>query len=202
MKSKQEHIALKRLRIVLRAGLVTLLTVGVLSYVWIGGFREEPQVSDAIVVLGAAVWPGGQPSPALYARTTRAVDLYKRGYASHLVLTGGLGKNPPSEAEVMRRIAVGQGVPPEAIVVEDQAHSTWDSATLVASICRDHGWSRVLVVSDPFHLARSRLVFRDQGLTVSTGATRDSYYSAPTRSLYVLREVTALYAYLLGKPFV
>ena len=54
---------------------------------------EAPPVAyDVIVVLGAAVWPGAQPSPALQRRILHAVDLLQRGYAAHLLVTGGVGK--------------------------------------------------------------------------------------------------------------
>ena len=55
---------------------------------------------DVIVVLGAAVWPGGQPSPALQRRVMHAVDLMQRGYAAYLLVTGGMGQYPPTEASV------------------------------------------------------------------------------------------------------
>jgi uncharacterized SAM-binding protein YcdF (DUF218 family) len=50
-----------------------------------------------------------------------------------LVPTGGLGKHPPPEAEVMARVLREEGVPEEVVMIEDRALNTWDSA----------GWSRV-----------------------------------------------------------
>ena len=70
--------------------------------------QAAPRAYDVIVVLGAAVWPGGQPSPALQCRVLHAVDLLQRGYALHLLVTGGVGQYPPAEAEVMT-FAVSQG---------------------------------------------------------------------------------------------
>jgi vancomycin permeability regulator SanA len=61
--------------------------------------ESPPEAYDVIVVLGAAVWPGGQPSPTLQRRTLHAVDLLQRGYATYLLVTGGLvqpgGNNIP-----------------------------------------------------------------------------------------------------------
>ena len=57
------------------------------------------------VVLGAAVWPGGEPSPTLLRRTLFAVDAYKHQYCRYILFTGGVGVNPPAESEVMQRIA-------------------------------------------------------------------------------------------------
>src|SRR5919202_4116394 len=91
--------------------------------------KQAPPLSyDVIVVLGAAVWPGGQPSPALRRRVLHAVDLLQRGHALHLLVTGGVGKYAPAEAEVMQRVAVAHGVPPPRVLCEDQATSTFESA--------------------------------------------------------------------------
>ena len=95
--------------------------------------QAPPVAYDAIVVLGAAVWPGGQPSPTLQRRVMHAVDLLQRGYAAYLLVTGGVGKYPPTEAEVMQRLAVAHGIPRRCVLREEQATSTFESAML----CRD-----------------------------------------------------------------
>jgi hypothetical protein len=41
--------------------------------------RGNPQPSDFVVFLGAAVGPDEQPSRALRARTELEIDLYKKG---------------------------------------------------------------------------------------------------------------------------
>ena len=100
---------------------------------------EAPPVAyDVIVVLGAAVWPGGQPSPALQRRILHAVDLWQRGYAAYLLVTGGVGKYPPAEAAVMQRLAVTRHSSP-AILCEDQATSTFESACGVVTCCGSAG---------------------------------------------------------------
>src|SRR5215211_7207081 len=86
--------------------------------------EAPPVVYDVIVVLGAAVWSDGQPSPALQRRILHAVDLLQRGYAGYLLVTGGVGKYPPAEAAVMQRLAVAHGIPFQHILCEDQATST------------------------------------------------------------------------------
>ena len=80
--------------------------------------QAPPVTYDAIVVLGAAVWPGGQPSPALQRRVMHAVDLLQQGYAAYLLVTGGVGKYPPTEAEVMQRLAVAHGIPRRCVLRE------------------------------------------------------------------------------------
>ncbi len=162
--------------------------------------RQAPPLSyDVIVVLGAAVWPGGQPSPALQRRVLHAVDLLQRGYAPHLLVTGGVGKHPPTEAEVMQCLAVAHGIPHASIVLEDQATSTFESAWRCRDILWQRGWSRVLIVTDRFHLARALLAFRSFGVhAVGSAAPGKPPRRLSKRVYYWLREGLAL-AWYLGR---
>src|SRR5215213_11581143 len=70
------------------------------------GARDRARASDAIVVLGAAQYVG-RPSPVLRARLDHGIDLWKRGLAAQLIVTGGTGPgDTTSEAAVGRRYAI------------------------------------------------------------------------------------------------
>ena len=158
-----------------------------------------PLPYDVIVVLGAAVWPGGQPSPALQRRVLHAVDLLQRGCAAHLLVTGGVGKHPPAEAEVMQRIAMAHGIAPASIVLEDQATSTFESAWRCRDMLRQRGWSHVVLVTDRFHLPRALLAFRSVGIrAVGSAAPGKPARRLSKRTYYYLREGLAL-AWYLGR---
>lgn len=90
--------------------------------------------------------------PGAASRVLHAVDLLQRGYTPHLLLTGGVGKHPPAEAEVMQRLAVAHGIPRASIVLEEYATSTFESALRCRDMLWQHGWSRVLLVTECFHL--------------------------------------------------
>ena len=45
-----------------------------------------------------------------------------------------------------------------------RSRSTWDNARLTAALLRERGLSRVLLVTDPFHLYRARQHFWLQGV--------------------------------------
>jgi uncharacterized SAM-binding protein YcdF (DUF218 family) len=107
---------------------------------------RRPRVA---VILGAQVHAG---------------DMFARGEVDLLVPTGGLGEHPPAEAEVMSRILCGMGVPEGAILREDIARSTWESAVQVARISRREGIAEVVVVSDPLHCVRVVSAFERAGL--------------------------------------
>ncbi len=127
------------------------------------------------VVLGTQVLPGGKPSRTLDARVRHAARLYAAGRVERILVTGGVGKHPPSEAEVMARILREEGVPEGAVLIEDEAESTWDSARLVAALAAGEGVSEVLVVTDPLHCVRTAAAFRRAGLI----AWAEPVYSSP-----------------------
>lgn len=148
--------------------------------------------ADAIVVLGAQVHRGGRPSAALRGRVRRAAGLYHEGHAPRIVVTGGVGESGIAEAAVMEALAVAYGVPAGAIVREGSATRTTESAREVGAMARAAGWHSVIVVSDPFHLARSARMFRAEGLAVWTAGTDDRYFSPRSRRYYRAREAAAL----------
>ena len=159
-----------------------------------GGRSNQPRVA---VVLGAQVLSGARPSGTLAARARHAGRIYERGTLDLLIPTGGLGKHPPSEAEIIARILRKEGVPEDAIVLEDAATSTWESAWQVADIARRLGIAEVRVVTDPLHCVRTVAAFREVGLT----AWAEPVYSSPMwrkpweRRGQLVREIGALVWY-------
>ena len=120
------------------------------------------------------------------------------GWAPPASVTGGVGKYPPAEAAVMQRLAVAHGIPPQHILCEDQATSTFASAVRCCDMLRQRGWSRVLVVTDRYHLPRALFAFWICGLRAVGSATPGK----PARRLrqrwyYYLREGLALPWYLV-----
>ncbi len=170
--------------------------------------RDETRPVDVIIVLGSQVRADGMPSGSLRARTQHAIDLYKAGYAPTLFLTGGLGRFPPAEADVMRNLARDAGVPESALVLDDKATSTQESLATAARIAPSQGWRTALIVSDPFHMLRSLQMAHDLGIEAyGSPAYRSTLYTVDRlRRYYTLREAFALMWYYtlgrLGVPFV
>jgi uncharacterized SAM-binding protein YcdF (DUF218 family) len=159
-----------------------------------GGVPGEIQVA---VVLGTEVLSGGRPSRTLAARVRHAAGLYARGRVRLIIATGGLGKRPPAEAEVMGRVLREEGVPDDAVVLEDRALNTWDSALFVTCMAKRLGVREVLVVTDPLHCVRTVAAFERAGL----GAWAEPVYGSPmwrgrwARRGQFIRELGALVWY-------
>jgi uncharacterized SAM-binding protein YcdF (DUF218 family) len=136
--------------------------------------RDEARPAQAIVVLGAAQY-AGKPSPVLRARLDHAVELWNRHLASLLILTGGTGEgDTTSEAAVGRTYVRKHGVPDSAIVEENAGRTTSESMRAVAGMLEVRGLQTALLVSDPFHMLRLRILARRFGFTPYTSPTRTS----------------------------
>ncbi len=202
------HFVKRRFLIVLAlCGLLLLVALGVLyEQVETSSRIDEARRVDAIIILGSAVWPGGHPSPSLYARTQHAIQLYQAGYAPHMILCGGLGKNPPAEAEVMRELAVQAGVPSGALLLDALSHSTEENLANAKALMDANGWETALIVSDPFHLLRAQIIARDLGMEAyrSPAANSPTYTTPQLRFQYTAREALALIWYyatrVTGEP--
>ena len=163
------------------------------------GLRDVDGGMDAIVVAGCRVMPSGRPSTALRRRAELAARLWHEGKAPLVVLTGGIGDNPPSEASVAAEVVVAAGVPRTAVRLEEHSTSTEENARLAAEILRGEleRDARIIVVSDSYHVFRCERVFgRHFARAVGTGSTGDAW----PRVKGSLREVVALSAYaVLGR---
>jgi len=138
------------------------------------GTSDQTRPVDAIVVMGAAQYDG-RPSPQLAARLDHALELWSQGVAPVMVVTGG---NQPgdrfTEAEASANYLIAHGVPADAILQETHGHSSYASLDGVATMLREHGLFRILVVSDPFHSLRSRLIAQELSLVAYVSPTRTS----------------------------
>jgi uncharacterized SAM-binding protein YcdF (DUF218 family) len=124
-------------------------------------------MTEAVVVLGAALVAPGVPGPALRRRLEHGLAVFTEREAAHLLVSGGVVGPPPAEAQVMRELALARGVAAERIIVEDMARNTFENAVYCGRIIRERGWRRVIVVTDAFHLPRALYVFRRLGLEVA-----------------------------------
>src|SRR5262249_6322549 len=80
---------------------------------------DAPRKADAIVVFAGGVGESGRAGGGAQERLKHAIDLYREGYATRLVLSSGFVYSF-REAEVMRALAIDQGVPASEVVVEQR----------------------------------------------------------------------------------
>lgn len=181
------------------AGLAAgVVGVGLVLAVYRQARLDQARPVDAIVVLGTAQW-NGRPGPVLRARLDRALADYQSGYAPYIVATGGRAPGDAfTEAEAARDYLIEAGVPPDAILMENDGRDTWGSMQGVAALLAERGLDRVLLVSDGFHLLRGKLMARDLGLLPFAAPARDSPIRAGggTEFSYALREAAGIVVHL------
>lgn len=150
--------------------LFSLLILGYLFYVAQQIARQsdlvEDHPADVIIVMGAAEYRG-RPSPVLRARLNHALFLYLKGLASYILTTGGAGGDPDyTEGEVGRAYLTQHGVPSEHILVEPEGTTTAQSLDAAAEIMHRMNMASCIVVSDGYHIYRSKRILEAQKIKV------------------------------------
>jgi len=189
---------------------LALAGLGLLFLVWSASLiavlvwerHDQSRPVGAIVVLGAAQYVG-RPSPVLRARLDHAIDLWNRGLAPVMIVTGGTGRgDTTSEAAVSQRYAIQRGVPNQKILLETEGRTTSESMSGVSALMEGQGRRDVLLVSDPFHMLRLTILARRYGLQPFASPTPTSPIAASPseRWKYALSEsVKAPLAFILER---
>ncbi|MBR4204560.1 MAG: YdcF family protein [Clostridia bacterium] len=108
--------------------------------------------ADCILVLGAGVRSDGTPSHMLEDRLLVGIDLYERGLAPMLLMSGDHGTKEYDEVNAMKRFAVQRGVDADDVFMDHAGFSTYES------ICRAKeifGAKKIIIVSQEYHLYRA-----------------------------------------------
>ena len=164
------------------------------------GNTDYRRPADAVVVLGAKVFPDGHMSDALADRIRTACGLYQAGLVKRLILSGGPGPGATTEAEAMRRYAQSHGVPAQDIYIDNQGLNTEATVCDTMPLFREWQAHRVLVVSHFYHLPRVKLAYERAGMEVYTVPARQGRFLIKMPYL-MAREVAAFWSYYLkDKP--
>lgn len=143
----------------------------------------DPQ---CIMVLGASVNPDGSPGNMLRDRLDTAIELYHKGVAPKLLLTGDDGQVIYNEVQVMKDYAISAGVPERDIVLDHAGFSTYESAYRAAAVFKAE---RMIVVTQQYHLYRSLYGCKHMGIEVLGAASNQDVYTG--QDFREIREVLA-----------
>lgn len=148
--------------------------------------------ADAVVVLGAAAWDK-RPSPVFRERINHALYLYRVGLVKKILFTGGTSKAGfMSEAAVGRRYAIKHGIDKTDIVYENQSRDTWQNLVNAQIEANNNDINSVIIVSDPYHLARAKIMGNDLGLNAQISPTPTTRYTATHSKLRFLAQESYL----------
>jgi uncharacterized SAM-binding protein YcdF (DUF218 family) len=137
--------------------------------------EHDPLVpSDVIVVLA-----GNSPFRARHAET-----LYAQGLAPHVIISNEPLSSHGVQTTWLELRSVGLvrlSIPDDAIVpIPEISDSTYEEALRSREIMRARGWRSAILVTDPFHMRRATMTFRQAfepaGLTVAASPADGSKY--------------------------
>lgn len=139
--------------------LIAGITIVIPVYLAPDDLRKCPQpeptascgVADAIVAVS-----GGDTS----ARTAEAIRLYDAGWADTLIFSGAArDSSGPSNAEAMKKQALAEGVPEQAIVTEEFSRTTAENAMNTSQFIVERDLKKVVLVTSAYHQRRASLEF-------------------------------------------
>ncbi len=195
---------MKRLRkeIIIGYFLLFALSLGIYLflaiYIAIDVNHDTKSRSDVILVLGAKSYHGSSYNPCLVSRVEHAVDLYKARYAPKILVSGGFDREDHvSEAETMKKIAVKLGASPNDILLETLSSSTYENLLFSQKKLKSSGLNSIIIVTEPFHIARASLVADKLGIkyTISPASTSPCWLPWKYFSSYFLKEPLAIMLY-------
>jgi len=176
-----------------------LYVVANIAQVWVVGRSDQARSVDAIVVMGVAQYDG-RPSPQLQARLDHVLALWGTGVTQLVITTGG---NQPgdrfTEARASADYLIAGGVDEISIAMEDTGSTSLQSLRGVAEIMKSRNLESVLIVTDPYHALRSRLIAQDLGLVAYVSPTPSSTVRGNTELRRMINEGLGVsVAYVLG----
>lgn len=176
-------ISKTRARRILVVAALTVVALGLFAYLthalWLTALADyliasdQPRPADAIIVLG-----GGTGD-----RERTGARLFREGYAPEMLTTGhslDLVGLDLTFAELSAGELEKQGVPADRIYLLKTSDSTCDDARLSRQLLAAQNARAVLIVSDPFHLRRAKMIFEREyagsGIAVIPVAASPSWF--------------------------
>lgn len=132
------------------AVVIILLVVGL---GWFIAPRDELKQSDAIVVVS-----GGET----VARADAGIKLWKDGWSQTVVFAGAAADRGTSNAKVMQRRALSQGIPLTATIVEEQSRTTQENARFLKPVFKAQNTRSAILVTSPYHARRTKVTFEHE----------------------------------------
>ena len=142
--------------------------------------------ADAIIVLGASVYPDGTPSGILQDRLDDGIALYFAGAAPKIIMSGDNGTESYNECWAMKQYAISQGVPSEDVFCDHAGFSTYETMYRARHV---FGADRVVIATQTYHLYRA--VYDAQGVGMEAIGVPSDYGEYVNQSWYDFREVFA-----------
>ncbi len=172
-----------------------LIHATIISY---DGLHDDAAKADVAVVLGNTVLPDGSLSSWLQGRVDKALTLYQNGLVKKIFVSGGMTKPEDGgwpEGDAMKAYLLKKGLPESDIIADNKGQNTYLTAKDFIAWNRDQHYQSIIIVSQFYHITRTKYIFRKLGFTQVYQAASDEYSWRDIIS--TIREVPAFYKYLI-----
>jgi vancomycin permeability regulator SanA len=174
--------------------LALLVLIGTAIWIVYDGLDDQGTHADVAVVPGNGIKRDGTPGPILRDRLDRAIELYDKGEFPLIIVSGATKLGGYDEPAAMSNYLVEHQVPATAVIQDKVGIHTSETGDDVARIMHARGLHSVMVVTNYYHVTRTKLALRHAGIhdieQAHVGVVRKD--DAPM----LAREVLALYYYL------
>ncbi len=130
---------------------------------------KVPEADVALVLGTSPIGPEGGPNRYFVYRLDAAAELYKAGKAKYFIVSGALDSRY-DEPLAMRDGLVERGVPADVIYRDSSGDRTIDSVVRARQI---YGQTRLIIVSQRFHLVRALFLALHEGIDAWGFEARD-----------------------------
>lgn len=146
------------------------------------------KTASIALVLGAGVGENGEASRVLKDRVMTSIDLYRAGRVQLLLMSGDNRSSHLFETDVMKKLALEQGLSPEVVLTDPQGYRTFESCQNFKKLYPNQ---EALIVSQAFHLDRALFICEKVGVKALGVKADQSDYSTSSKLLWQLREIPA-----------
>lgn len=152
---------IKYLKIILAVIILWFLAHTV--YITFDGLYDSGKNADIALILGSKVNEDGTLSQRLEKRLEKGIELYRKHRVKKIIVSGGLGKEGFYEGDKMKEFLVEKGIPYSLITVDNLGNNTRLSVINTLKLEDSLQFKSVVVVSQYFHVTRTKKLFKDQG---------------------------------------
>ena len=163
----------RRLVLALLGALVAAVALANLTVLHGGSDGKVAGDLDCALVLGAGIREDGSPSDVLRDRLDESLVLYRAGRVRRIIVSGDHQTPAYDEPNAMRVYLEANGVPPQAIFMDHAGIDTYSSVWRAKHV---FGASRIVVVTQRFHLARAVWCARSLGMEAEGSAADRHLY--------------------------
>jgi len=127
--------------------------------------------SDVIIIPGAKVNQDGTPSNSLQYRLDLGYELYEKGCAKKILVSGDQNAEYYDEVNVMCEYLKDLGVPAEDIFLDHKGIDTYHTMYRAQKV---YGVTNAIVVSQHYHNVRAVYIGRQLGMAITAVDAKDS----------------------------